>query len=162
MLKLIRNDEHKNPKIAGLVNIIHWQGRIIALLVLALIISLASRYVHFEFPSQKNVAYIPEFNQNDIQYYFNVYQNDKILSHGTNTLDPKVTILGQIYDSETVMEKWPDFTIFVNNAVIPITKRNGSFQVELNLKKGLNIIEVAYRVNGQEYDRRQTVINYIK
>ena len=162
MLRLFRTDEHKNPKIAGLVNIIHWQGRIIALLVLLLMISIASRYIHFEFPSQQATEYIPEFQQNDIQFYFNVYQDDKILTHGSDTTNPKVTILGQIYDAETVLQKWPDFQVFVNNAVIPITKRNGAFQVELNLKEGTNIIEVAYRVNGKEYERRQVVVNYIK
>jgi len=158
----LRKDTHEDPRINSLMRIVRWQGRFIVLLVLALSVAIAipALNIEIEIPSQEPLQTAPPLEIKDIDYNAITFQNGQQLKHGTTVNDPGITIFGQLYDGQQVMQKWPNTVFLVNNASVPITGTNSQFKIDLNLTPGPNIIETAVRVNGTLYNRRQSVINY--
>ncbi|MBD3281368.1 hypothetical protein GF391_01340 [Candidatus Uhrbacteria bacterium] len=158
----IKKDTHEDPRINSLLRVIRWQGRFNILLILIVIIAIAIPFldIELEVPNQKALQSAPPIELEDIDYNALAFQGDRRLTNGSTVSEPKITLLGQIYDGKQVMKQWPEMQFLVNNAATPITGSNSQFKIVLNLQPGPNIIETSFRLNGVLHNRRQRVINY--
>ncbi len=153
---------HEDPGINSLIKIIHWQGGIIVLLFILLIISIFANIlkINFKLPNQEALQSPPPLELADVDYNSIFYNNTVKITHGATVDKPELIIIGKIYDGQRVLEKWPDFNFLVNNAEVPLTEHNSQYKINLNLKPGLNVIETAFRIDGKLYKRKQKVINF--
>ncbi|MDF1497485.1 MAG: hypothetical protein P1P90_05510 [Patescibacteria group bacterium] len=158
----LRKDTHEDPRINSLMRIVRWQGRFIVLLILALSVAIAipALNIEIEIPNQEPLQTAPPLEIKDIDYNAIIFQNGQQLNHGSTVNKSGITIFGQLYDGNEVMQKWPNTIFLVNNASVPITGPNSQFKIDINLTRGSNIIETAVRINGILYNRQQKVINY--
>ena len=149
-----------DPRINKLVKIIRWQGNIIVLLIMLIIACIAANYLNIKLPSQKPIDVVPALSPGKVQYTALIYQSSKPLENNAQiTGDDNVLVIGQVYDMDIVAKTFKQFDILINDAPIQLNSNSGFIQ-SVKLKPGSNAIETSYRINGQDYQRRQTIINY--
>ncbi|MDD5725866.1 MAG: hypothetical protein PHC53_00430 [Patescibacteria group bacterium] len=148
-----------DERLKSLIKVVAWQGRIIVLLLVVIVILAIVKTDSLKLPMQKAVASAPPISEQSFQYNVFTYQGPKPVKHGDIVRANDVSILGQIFDYKEIKKKWPDLIFTVNGAAIPVND-NGAYAVDMTLKIGPNVIETAMSVSGQEYERRQVVLTY--
>jgi hypothetical protein len=157
-----KKDTHEDPRIDSLIRIVRWQGRILVILIFALVISIGVQVldINIQLPNQEALQSAPPIELEKIEYNSLTYQNDQQIHNGETVNSPEIVILGQILEGKQVMKEWPDIQMLINNASVPITGQNYQYKITLNLHPGPNVIETSLRLNGVLYNRRQRVIYY--
>jgi len=155
-----KEESEEDLRIKKLTKIIHRQGQLIILLLIAIVAVFVIKTQDIKLPDQTPDQGPPPLSQEDIQYQINIFQNSIKLNQGASVNDPRVNVLGNVYDLKNIRETFKDFAFLVNDAEVPLDPVNGSFQVDLTLKPGSNIINTSYTIEGKNYDRRQIVIYF--
>jgi len=152
-----------DPRMQNFVHIIRWQGRII-LVFLAIVIFLIiwqARGLPLAFPKHEiqTVAYSPPVDPKAILYNMFVYADSKVVPDNATIQTRDISILGQIYDFDTVMEKWPDVAMLINGASVPLSKAGNCF-AQYQLKPGENTFYTSVVIDGTELGKKQMRIYY--
>jgi len=153
---------HKNevdPRFFSLIKFIRWQGRIVVLLVVTMVVLFFVKINDIKWPTQKPVATAPPITEQSLQYNFFAYQNNQPVKQGDTVNDPELMLMGQVYNFREVIQKWPDLALTVNGAAVSLSEY-GTCNVNFSLKPGSNVIETGLRANGQDYERKQIVITF--
>lgn len=148
-----------DERLKSLIRVVAWQGRIIVLLLVVIVILAIVKTDSLKLPTQKAVASAPPISEQSFQYNVFTYQGPKPAKHGDIVQANDISVMGQIFDYKEIKKKWPDLLFTVNGAAIPVND-NGAYAVDMTLKIGPNVIETAMNVSGQEYERRQVVLTY--
>lgn len=148
-----------DSRLASLIKIIKWQGRVIVLLIAVVVLVSMVKVEDIKLPSQEAVLVPPPITEANLQYNTFAYQNTKLVNHGDTIQDPLIEIIGQVYEYKEVKQKWPELIFVLNNASVPLSD-SGNYLVDLTLKPGPNIIETSLQINGKDYNRQQFVISY--
>lgn len=148
-----------DTRLASLVKVIKWQGRVIVLLIATVALVSMVKVEDIKLPSQEAVLTPPPITTASLQYNAFAYQNTKLVKHGDVIKDPALEIIGQVYEYKEAKQQWPDLIFVLNGVSVPISD-SGNYLVDLNLKPGPNIIETSLQINGKDYNRQQIVITY--
>jgi hypothetical protein len=152
-----------DPRMQNFVHIIRWQGRIILvfLAIVTLMVIWQARGLPFPWPKHEiqTVAYSPPVDPKAIIYNMFAYADSKVVQDNATIQTRDISILGQIYDFDTVKEKWPDVTMLINGASVPLSKA-GNCLAQYQLKPGENIFYTSVVIDGTELGKKQMRINY--
>lgn len=151
----------QDPRTTALVHVIVHQGDFIVLLVAALIVSLYITISDIKLPNQTALAVPPPFEPTSIQLAQYIFQDRQNFESGAETTKPDIEVLGQILDFNKVKTNWPGYELIINGTKVVPEDSIGSYHLNLTLKPGSNIIESKVSINGNDYGKQETIINYV-
>ena len=167
----MKNKDNKNSDLnlgldsthEKLINIIKWQGRAVVFLFIFSIVAFFICPQNIKLPNQKALSNPPQITADKIQYKFDIYQDKKRINKNLEIVkQPRIEIIGQVYDYNIVYHRFKDFKIYFNNAEVHLDPQSGYFRIHYQLKEGSNVLEMYYVVNGVKYNRQQIIVYYKK